>query len=179
MVDIQCLSGQLRSKAPKEKIRVNIICISYRDHHPPSWLSSLDMNSPLDNYEVDIGELSISKVQEELQTPKAPDQADKGCHRRLSSLTKSSSTADLNATPPSIREKRSPMSARTPSWSGSSSQHNQNTLLRSSDLAKLPVDSAKVPKMRRWILGIALGKLCVIMTRPNIDGEVSWQLTSI
>lgn len=145
----------------------------------PGGLNSLDMDSPLDDYEVDIGQLIISKVPEELQTPKrrALDRAGKGCRR--SSLTKSPSTPDLNVTPPSIREKRSPMSARTPSWSGSSSQHNQNTLLRSSDLAKLPVDSAKVPKMRRWILGIALGKLCVIMTRPNIDGEVSWQLTSI
>ena len=172
MVDIQCLSGQLRSKAPKEKIRVNIICISYRDHHPPSWLSSLDMNSPLDNYEVDIGELSISKVQEELQTPKAPDQADKGCHRRLSSLTKSSSTADLNATPPSIRKKRSPMS-RTSSWSKPSPRRNQNALPRSFDLTKLPVNSAKVLKMRRWILGIALGKSCIIVARSNIDGKVS------
>lgn len=118
------------------------------------------MDSPSDDYEVDIGQLTISKLPEELQTPKrkAPDRASKGHHRRLSSLTKSPSTPDLNTSPTSIREKRPPMSARTSSWSKTSPRHNQNALPRPSDLAKLPVDSAKVLKMRRWILGIALGK---------------------
>ena len=97
-----------------------------------------------DKEEVDIGQLTMVTYTD--ASPSRPRRASTA-HRRMSSI----SYPDLSDA--KVIEK--PTSSRTVSRSKTLPRHPQ---VQSPTPTGLPVDLAKLPKMRRWILGLVLGK---------------------
>jgi hypothetical protein len=99
-----------------------------------------------DKEEVDIGQLTMVPYTD--ASPSRPRRASTA-HRRMSSI----SYPDLS----DVKIVDSLASPRTVTRSKTLPRHPQvqSTPTR---LDKLPVDLAKLPKMRRWILGLVLGK---------------------
>lgn len=126
--------------------------------HQPCSLIKLYTMAPLDE-EIDIGQMAISKYPEvpapQPKPEKAPSKA-RPQHRRIPSLAKSPSTPDLKAESLAVRE--IPMSARNTAWAKTLSRNYHGPPLRHSQLDDLPVDPEKLQKMRRWILGLAVGE---------------------
>jgi hypothetical protein len=103
--------------------------------------------SQVDKEEVDIGQLTMVPYTD--ASPSRPRRASTA-HRRMSSI----SYPDLSDA--KVVEK--PTSPRTVSRSKTLPRHPQVQFPTPTRLDKLPVDLAKLPKMRRWILGLVLGK---------------------
>jgi hypothetical protein len=104
------------------------------------------MSPAQDDKEVDIGQLTMVPYTD--ASPYRPRQA--STHHRMSSI----SYPDISDA--KVVEKQ--MSPRTVSRSKTLPRHSPVQFPTPTRLDKLPMDLAKLPKMRRWILGLVLGK---------------------
>jgi len=101
--------------------------------------------------EVDIGQLTmVAYTDASPSRPRPSRLASNGRRRRMSSI----SYPDLS----DAKAVEKPSSPRTISRSKTLPRHTQVSFPIPTRLDNLPVDLAKLPKMRRWILGLVLGK---------------------
>ena len=107
-----------------------------------------------DREEVDIGQLTMVSYASP-SWPRAPRLATNGQRHRISSI----SYPDLL----DAKAAGKPVSPRTVSRSKTLPRHIQGQIPLLTQLNSLPVDSVKLPKMRRWILGFVLGKYIFYM----------------